>query len=77
MFCNGQVNHLNLIDYGFHLLKTKLRRKCPKNKQELKTAAAEAWQSITRDQTQRLVMSMGSDFRLSLTAKDLQQSIKK
>ena len=41
-------------------LKKKLKGKCPKNKQELKTVAVEAWQSITRDETQRLVMSMRS-----------------
>ncbi len=51
---------LNPIEYAFHLLKTKLKGKCPKNKQELKTVAVEAWQSITRDDTQRLVMSMRS-----------------
>ena len=44
------------IEHAFHLLKTK----CPKNKQELKTVAVEAWQSITRDGTQHLVMSMRS-----------------
>ena len=40
----------------FHLLKTTLKGNYPKNKQELKTAVVEAWQSITRDQT--LVMMM-------------------
>ncbi|MBN3310212.1 ACHA3 protein, partial [Amia calva] len=38
----------------------KLKAKRPKNKQELKTAAVQAWQSITREETQHLVMSMGS-----------------
>jgi len=42
------------------LLKTKLKGKCPKKHQEVKTVAAEAWQSITRDETQHLVMSLGS-----------------
>jgi hypothetical protein len=36
-----------------------LKTKRPKNKQELKTAV-KAWQSITREETQHLVMSMGS-----------------
>ncbi len=49
----------NPIEHAFHLLKTKLKGKCPKNKQELKTVAVEAWQSITRGETQHLV-----DFRL-------------
>ncbi|KAG1932950.1 tumor necrosis factor receptor superfamily [Pimephales promelas] len=38
----------------------KTEGKCPKNKQELKTVAIEAWQSISRDETQHLVMSMRS-----------------
>jgi hypothetical protein len=41
------------------LQKAKLKAKCPKNKQELKTAAVKAWRSITREETQHLVMSMG------------------
>ncbi|KAJ7316372.1 hypothetical protein JRQ81_002534 [Phrynocephalus forsythii] len=60
MLCNDQVNHLNPIEHAFHLMKTKLNGKCPKNKQELKTVAVEAWQSVTRDETQCLVMSMHS-----------------
>ncbi len=51
----SQSPDLNPIEHAFHLLKTKLKGKCPKNKQELKTVAVEAWQSITRDETQRLV----------------------
>jgi len=56
----SQSPDLNPIEHAFHLLKTKLMGKWPKNKQELKTVAVEAWQSITRDKTQRLVMSMRS-----------------
>ncbi len=51
----SQSPDLNPIEHAFHLLKTKLKGKCPKNKQELKTVAVEAWQSITRDETKRLV----------------------
>ena len=51
----SQLPDLNPIEHAFNLLKTKLKGKCPKNKQELKTVAVEAWQSITRDETQRLV----------------------
>ena len=56
----SQSPDLNPIEHAFHLLKKKLKGKCPKNKQELKTVAVEAWQSITRDETQHLVMSMRS-----------------
>ncbi len=60
---------LNLIEHAFYLLKTKLKGKCPKNKQELKTVAVEAWQSITRDETQRLVMSMHSRLQTVIDCK--------
>lgn len=40
------------------MLKTKLKRKCTRNKQELKAAAVKAWQSITSGETQPLVMSV-------------------
>ncbi len=73
----SQSPDLNPIEHAFHLLKTKLKGKCPKNKQELKTVAVEAWQSITRDETQRLVMSMRSRLQAVIDCKDLQPSIKK
>ncbi len=72
----SQSPDLNPIEHAFHLLKTKLKGKCPKNKQELKTVAVEAWQSITRDETQRLVMSMRSRLQAVIDCKDLQPSIK-
>uniref|UniRef100_A0A8C5Q4E8 Transposase n=1 Tax=Leptobrachium leishanense TaxID=445787 RepID=A0A8C5Q4E8_9ANUR len=56
----SQSPDLNPIEHAFHLLKTKLKGKCPKNKQELKTVAVEAWQSITREETQLVI----PDFRL-------------
>ncbi len=65
----SQSPDLNPIEYAFHLLKTKLKGKCPKNKQELKTVAVEAWQSITRDETQRLVMSMRSRLQAVIDCK--------
>ena len=52
----SQSPDLNPIEDAFNLLKGK----CPKNKQELKTVAVEAWQSITRDEAQHLVMSVPS-----------------
>ncbi len=65
----SQSPDLNPIEHAFHLLKTKLKGKCPKNKQELKTVAVEAWQSITRDETQRLVMSMRSRLQAVIDCK--------
>ncbi len=65
----NQSPDLNPIEHVFHLLKTKLKGKCPKNKQELKTVAVEAWQSITRDETQRLVMSMRSRLQTVIDCK--------
>lgn len=44
------------------MLEQNLKAKDPKNEQELNTAAVKTWQSITRKETQHLVMSMG--FRL-------------
>uniref|UniRef100_A0A8C5P8K5 Transposase n=1 Tax=Leptobrachium leishanense TaxID=445787 RepID=A0A8C5P8K5_9ANUR len=66
---SSQSPDLNPIEHAFHLLKTKLKGKCPKNKQELKTVAVEAWQSITRDETQRLVMSMRSRLQAVIDCK--------
>lgn len=65
----SQSPDLNPIEHAFHLMKTKLKGKCPKNKQELKTFAVEAWQSITRDETQRLVMSMRSRLQAVIACK--------
>ena len=62
----SQSPDLNPIEHAFHLLKTKLKGKCPKNKQELKKVA---WQSITRDETQRLVMSMRSRLQAVIDCK--------
>ncbi len=65
----SQSPDLNPIEHAFHLLKTKLKGKCPKNKQELQTVAVEAWQSITRDETQRLGMSMRSRLQTVIDCK--------
>ena len=63
----SQSPDLNLTVHAFH--KTKLKGKCPKNKQELKTVAVEAWQSITRDETQHLVMSSLSTLQAVIDCK--------
>ena len=65
----SQSPDLTPIEHAFPLLKTKLKGKCPKNKQELKTVAVEAWQNITRDETQHLVMSMTSRLQAVIDCK--------
>ncbi len=47
----SQSPDLNPIEHAFHLLKTKLEAERPTNKQQLKSAAANAWQSITKEET--------------------------
>ncbi|TKS81341.1 Transposable element [Collichthys lucidus] len=66
----SQSPDLNPIEHAFYLLKTKLKGKCPKNKQELKSYAVEAWQSITRDESQRLVMPMQSRLQAVIHCKE-------
>ncbi|CAJ0965354.1 unnamed protein product [Ranitomeya imitator] len=51
----SQSPDLNPIEHAFHLLKTKLHTERPTNKQQLKTTAVKAWQSIKKEETQRLV----------------------
>ena len=47
-------------EHAFHFLKTKLRAGRPINKQQQKVAAVNAQKSISREETQHLVNSMGS-----------------
>ncbi len=56
----SQSPDLNPTEHAFHLLKTKLKAERPTNKQQLKSAAVKAWQSITKEENQSLVMSMSS-----------------
>ncbi|CAJ0919523.1 unnamed protein product [Ranitomeya imitator] len=51
----SQSPDLNPIEHAFHLLKTKLQTERPTNKQQLKTTAVKAWQSIKKEETQPLV----------------------
>ncbi len=53
----NQSPDFNPIEHAFHLLKTKLKAERPTNKQQLKSAAAKARQSITNE-AQSLVISM-------------------
>ncbi|CAJ0943504.1 unnamed protein product [Ranitomeya imitator] len=50
----SQSSDLNPIEHAFHLLKTKLQTERPTNKQQLKTTTVKAWQSIKKEETQRL-----------------------
>lgn len=63
MICNDQVHHLNTIENAFQMLNVYLCIKCSKSKQELKIAAVMAWQSITNEETQCLVMTMDTRFQ--------------
>ena len=62
----SQSSDLNPIEHAFHLLKTKLR---PTNKQQLKTTAVKAWQSIKKEETKCLVMSMTSRLQAVIASK--------
>ncbi|CAJ0938076.1 unnamed protein product, partial [Ranitomeya imitator] len=62
----SQSPDLNPIEHAFHLLKSRLKTERPTNKQDLKAAAVKAWQSIKKEETQRLVMSMGSRLKAKL-----------
>ncbi|KAG2462898.1 TCB1 transposase, partial [Polypterus senegalus] len=65
----SQSPDLNPIEHAFHLLKTKLRTERPTNKQQLKAAAVKAWQSIKKEETQHLVMSMSSRLQAVIASK--------
>lgn len=54
----SQSPDLNPIEHAFYMLKRRLKAISPRNKQELKMAAVQAWQSITMEDTQCLVMLM-------------------
>ena len=57
--CPSQSPDLNTIYHAFCLLKRKLKRKHPRNKQQWKEAAVKAWKCITKEERNSLVMSMG------------------
>ncbi|KAG2467586.1 TCB1 transposase, partial [Polypterus senegalus] len=65
----SQSPYLNPIEHAFHLLKTKLQTERPTNKQQLKAAAVKAWQSIKKEETQHLVMSMSSRLQAVIASK--------
>ncbi len=54
---------------AFHSLKTKLKAERPTNKQQLKSAAVKTWQSITKEETQSLLMSTRSRLKAAIACK--------
>ena len=65
----SQSPDLNQIEHAFHLLRMRLKAERPTNKQQLKAAAVKAWQSIKEEETQRLVLSMGSRLQAVIASK--------
>ncbi len=65
------------LKHAFHLLKTKLMAERPTNKQQLKLVAVKAWQSITKEKTQSLVMSMSSRLKAVIACKRFSTKYKK
>ncbi len=66
-----------LIEQAFHLLKTKLKAERPTNKKQRKPAAVKAWQSITKEESQSLVMSMSSRLKTVIAFKGFSTKYKK
>lgn len=66
----SQSPDLNPIEREFHLLKTKLKGKIPHEQAGTEDSCSSiTWQSITRDETQRLVMSMRSRLQAVMDCK--------
>ncbi len=61
----------------FHFLKTELKAERPTNKQQLKSVAVKAWQSITNQETQSLVMTMSSRLKAVIACKGFSTKYKK
>ena len=64
-----QSPDLNPTEHEFQLLKTKLWTERPTNKQQLKAAAVKAWQSIKKEKTQHLVITMSSILQAVIASK--------
>ncbi len=73
----SQSPDLNSTEHAFHLLKIKLKAERPTNKQQLKSAAVKAWQSLTKEETQSLVMSMSSRLKAVIACKGFSTKLKK
>lgn len=60
---------LNPIERAFHLPRTKPKAERPADIRHLKTAAVNAWPSVTNEETQRPAMSVGSRLRAVIACK--------
>ncbi len=56
--CRSQSPDLNPIYHEFHQLKRRVKKETPQNKQQMELAALKAGESISKDETKSLVMSM-------------------
>ncbi len=56
--CRSQSPDLNPIYHEFHQLKRRVKAETPQNKQQLELATLKARESISKDETKSLVMSM-------------------
>jgi hypothetical protein len=65
----------NPIQHAFIVLKAKLKAERPTNKQQLKTAAVKSRQSLTKEETQCLVTSMGSRLKAVIACKGFSNKI--
>ncbi len=55
----SQSPDVNLIEHEFDQLKRRVKAETPQNKLQLELAALKAGESISKDETKSLVMSMG------------------
>ena len=66
-FFSGRVNHQIWTQLSMPFIWW--RETSPRNKHELKMTAIQAWQSITREDTQQLVMSMNHKLQAVIACK--------
>ena len=55
---SSQSPNIYLIEHAFNLMKRNLKKSSPRNKEELKKPATEAWKRISSNNIQKLVSSM-------------------
>ena len=65
----NQSSDLNPKEHAFQMLKTKLMSEKLRDKQQLKVAVANVWQSISRDEMENLATSMDSRLQVVIDCK--------